>query len=259
MGSAIAPLLFPYPPRQNSARAIQSHRGLVWLDTATVGKTPAILEKRPESKYTLLYVHGNAEDLGELSPMLPDMANQCGASVFAVEYPGYSISEAADPAEHKCYEAVEAAYQYLTTSLGILPEHVVPFGRSLGSGSAVHLAYNHSEIRGLVLQSPLESGARAVLNKTVSFIGYFADPFKNYTKIGYVEAKTCIMHGTVDEVVPCHNGQSLYKQLEKRGKAATPLWITGRGHNDMPADKVMRHVRTFLVELEREEKEKGRC
>jgi len=230
----------------------------VWLNTATVGRTPAIMEDRPGTKFTLLYVHGNAEDLGQLVPMLNDMATQCDASVFAVEYPGYSISDAPDPGEHRCYEAVEAAYDYLIRTKGIPPENVVPFGRSLGSGSAVDLASKHPEIKGLVLQSPLESGARAVLNKTVGFIGFFADPFKNYMKIGHVEAKTCIMHGTVDEVVPCHNGQNLFSQLEKRGKAATPLWVAGHGHNDMPNDRIMRHVRGFLSDLEKDLKQSGK-
>merc|ERR1711974_310850 len=114
-------------------------------------------------------------------------------------------------------EAVEAAFQHLVTTQGIKPENVVPYGRSLGSGMAVDLASRHPEIKGMVLQSPLESGARAMLNKTVGYIGYFTDPFKNYTKIGSVEAKTCIMHGTVDHVVPCQNGRNLFKELEQRG------------------------------------------
>lgn len=256
MGSALAPLLFPHPERDLSAAALRSHPDLVWLQTRTGGRTPGLLVRcsdAPVCDLILLYIHGNAEDLGQLveSGMLCQMANACGASVFAVEYPGYSISEASAPSEGLCYESVEAALEYLTGAhgLGLPTEKIVPFGRSLGSGSAVHLAFHHPKIRGMVLQSPLESGARAVLNKTVSYFGYLFDPFQNYRKIGQVEAQTCIVHGTMDEVVPCHNGQALYGKLEQRGKAATPLWIPGRGHNDLPPDKVYRHVRTFLSAL----------
>merc|ERR1712232_1364977 len=108
------------------------------------------------------------------------------------------------------------------------------------------------------LQSPLESGARAIFNKSVGFIGYPLDIFKNYMKIDNVMAYTCIIHGTADEVVPCHNGRALHAALERRGKAAPPLWVPGRGHNDMPPDQtstmdgtlrinqVLRHVREFL-------------
>mmetsp|Transcript_6981 Transcript_6981/g.11246 ORF Transcript_6981/g.11246 Transcript_6981/m.11246 type:complete len:256 (-) Transcript_6981:197-964(-) len=248
MGGLISPLVFPVPDRQESASDLKSCPTLRWLQTKTAGKTPAVYFEYPGSKYVLLVTHGNAEDLGESLDSLPHLASFCNTSVFAVEYPGYSISEATAPSEKFCYEAVEAAFEHLTTELKFPAGNVIPFGRSLGSGPAVYIASTHQDIRGLVLISPLESGARAVIGKMTSTIGYFADPFKNYRKIGKVQAKTCIVHGTADCVVPCHNGRALYHELQKRGKAATPLWIEGRGHNDLPESQVWQHVKEFLIE-----------
>merc|ERR1712167_124532 len=102
------------------------------------------------------------------------------------------------------------------------------------------------DLGGLVLQSPLESGARALLNSVIGTIGYPLDPFKSYEKIDKVEAPTCIVNGTDDSVVPCSNGRNLYAALQRRGKAATPLWLPGRGHNDMPEAQVFEHVAAFL-------------
>jgi len=246
MGAAINTLAFPHPPRQLSANQLRSCRELFMLETETAGKIPAVYFEQPGSRFTLLVTHGNAEDVGQALPSLQHMKQECRVSVFAVEYPGYSISEAEGPSENFCYEAVEAGYRYLTEEKKIPPANVIPYGRSLGSGPAVHVAANHPEIKALVLVSPLESGARAFFGNFVSWVGSAIDPFKNYAKIGKVEAVTCIIHGTADQVVPYQNGRGLYEALQKRGKAADPLWIEGHGHNDLPERSVLRHIKSFL-------------
>eukprot|EP00930_Biecheleria_cincta_P074516 TRINITY_DN61730_c0_g1_i1.p1 TRINITY_DN61730_c0_g1~~TRINITY_DN61730_c0_g1_i1.p1 ORF type:complete len:256 (-),score=31.36 TRINITY_DN61730_c0_g1_i1:97-864(-) len=249
MGAAIRALAFPHPERTHSASQLQNCDNLVWVTTKTGGKTPAVYIQKTGAPLTLLYTHGNAEDLGQSLAVISRMSSICNASVFAVEYPGYSISEASGPTEALCYEAVEAAFDYLVKVLKVSPRCIVPYGRSLGSGPAVHLAAQQPELAGLVLISPLESGGRAFTNKTISLIGYGIDPFKNYMKIGQVKAMTCIVHGTDDNVVPCHNGRALYAALEKRGLAAEAMWVKGRGHNDLPQDAVFEHVQRFLASL----------
>jgi hypothetical protein len=246
MGGVIAAMVFPHPPREHSAHRLRNHPSKIDLQCPTAGKTPAIHLQNPQSDITLLVTHGNAEDLGESLDGLQNMMQSCNVSIFAVEYPGYSISEAKAPSEAFCLEAVETAYNHLVDELKIDASRIVPYGRSLGSGPAVHVASIHPEIKGLVLISPLESGARAVFGKVTSSVGYPLDPFKNYRKIGYVQARTCIVHGTDDTVVPCHNGRALHAALEKRSLAATPKWIEGYGHNDMPEHEVLRHVKAFL-------------
>ena len=73
------------------------------------------------------------------------------------------------------------------------------------------------------------------------------DIFLNYKKMPQVEAPCLIMHGTADGVVPCSNGRRLHKTLQHPVK---PLWLEGRGHNDMPPDRVHKRVRAFLLEAE---------
>lgn len=249
MGSALSPLLFPHPKRDDhlGAGALKRAQGLVWINTENYGQVPALFYHKRDAKFTLLYTHGNAEDLSEVMGELSQMAAACNASVFAVEYPGYSISTQDAPSEGGCYEAVIAAYDYLTEKRGIAPGHIVPFGRSLGSGPAVHLASERHGVGGLVLQSPLESGARALnLPHWVGYLGYGVDPFKNYEKIRNVRAMTCIIHGTNDLVVHVSNGQNLWEELRRKGLAAQPLWLENFGHNNMPMERVWRHVKDFL-------------
>ena len=58
-------------------------------------------------------------------------------------YCSYSLSKlnhGAQPSEAGCKRSVEAAWRYLTTELQVPAQDIVIFGRSIGSGPAVHLA-----------------------------------------------------------------------------------------------------------------------
>jgi abhydrolase domain-containing protein 17 len=70
-----------------------------YKDTKDILKLPvtaseqisAIYLPNPQAKYTLLYIHGNAEDLGDVQPML-DRLHGLGFSVFAYDYRGFGLS-----------------------------------------------------------------------------------------------------------------------------------------------------------------------
>jgi len=252
MGAALRPVAFPNPDRDQSAEALASHPGLLWLQTRSQGLTPAVHLKVEGSKFTLLCTHGNSEDVGELLPSYEELSQVTGLSLLAVEYPGYSISEAEDPSEEGLYEAVEAAYAHLVVEEGLTPWQVIAFGRSLGSVPAVHVAATY-DCGGLVLQSPLESGLRCVFRGSaampVSAVGKVLDPFQNYEKLESVACRTLVIHGISDAVVPCQNGRNLHKQMEERGLASRPVWIPGCGHDDIPEPVVYHSVQRLLKEL----------
>ena len=81
-------------------------------------------------------------------------------------------------------------------------------GRSLGSGSAVHLAskYNPSA---LILMSAFVS-IRSVANNKVGFLAYLLkDMFDNLSKMPFVECPTFIVHGQKDSLIPVQQAQDL--------------------------------------------------
>lgn len=242
MGGLIGALAFPVPPREWAAGQLRARSDLVQL-TCDGGQKIVAIHIERGSQFTILYSHGNAEDVGLSLQYLDKMSEHCDANLFAYEYLGYGLSDG-EPSEENCYISINAAYEYLIKKVD--PNRIVAFGRSLGSGPTVDLVSRHPEIKAMVLQSPLESGARAIFGKAVSWAGYYLDIFKNYEKIGNVECPVFIMHGTTDEVVPHHNGEALWQACKNR---AEPFWVIGKGHNNMPEEQCLSRVRTFLYEV----------
>lgn len=236
-------LAFPVPPKDWGSHRLLARQDLIWLTTEDNIKIAAVHIKRNASR-TLLYSHGNAEDLGQILPYIDRMSEACQADILAYDYCGYGISEG-EPSESNCYASINAAYEYLHQKVN--PSSIYAFGRSIGSGPTVDLVSRHPEIAGMALQSPLESGGRAVFGWMTSMALYRMDIFRNYEKIDKVQCKVLIIHGTNDQVVPCQNGRNLFQQCKDQ---AEPLWIEGRGHNDMPDERCLKKVRDFLDELE---------
>lgn len=175
-----------------------------------------------QAKYTLLYSHGNAEDLGDVRSLLEEL-NRWGFNVFAYDYRGYGTSDGR-PSERNAYADVEAAYGYLTQQLRVPIDRVIAYGRSVGGGSAVDLATRHA-IAGLVLENTFTSAFRVV----VPFPLLPFDKFPNLSKISRVKCPVLVMHGTDDRTIPVSHGQRLY---EAAPDPKMHLWIEGAGHND---------------------------
>eukprot|EP00854_Cymbomonas_tetramitiformis_P013605 gene13605-16086_t len=139
---------------------------LVVLQTCDGERIPALHMRCTGARFTLIYSHGNAEDIGILLEEVGEIARHTRANVLAYEYVGYSLSglEGHSPSEGGCYRSIEAAWRYLTADLSIAPDDIVLFGRSIGTGPTVGLASGIGKAcAGVVLQSPLASGARVLL------------------------------------------------------------------------------------------------
>lgn len=268
MGSAINAVAFPAPvlPRPYYEEELLRRPDLVWLETSQREKIPACYVRANSSNgdsrgssapMTLLYSHGNAEDLGLHLDFIDALARSTGADVLSYEYVGYSMSrlDGAEPSEGGCLRSIDAAWRFCVEDLKLPPQRLVIYGRSIGSGPSVDLAArrqvegtSHSplDVGGVLLQSPLESCGRAVLGHTVAFIGYHLDMFRNYEKITKITAPVAIMQGTHDEVLPIAGGKALHGMLRCPYK---PLWIEGYGHNNMPQDKCFGYTREFVEDI----------
>ncbi|HIK04148.1 MAG TPA: alpha/beta hydrolase [Trichormus sp. M33_DOE_039] len=185
-------------------------------------KISAIHLINPTAKYTIIYVHGNAEDLGDVKQYLEQLRD-LGFNVLAYDYRGYGTSEGT-PTENYAYQDIDTVYNYLTQDLNITPRQIIVFGRSVGGGSAVDLAAR-KPVAGLIIESSFISAFRVVLPlKILPF-----DKFINLEKIKNVKCPVLIMHGKADEVIPFEHSEKLY------ANANSPklfLWVEEATHND---------------------------
>eukprot|EP00930_Biecheleria_cincta_P053057 TRINITY_DN38403_c0_g1_i1.p1 TRINITY_DN38403_c0_g1~~TRINITY_DN38403_c0_g1_i1.p1 ORF type:complete len:268 (-),score=25.04 TRINITY_DN38403_c0_g1_i1:137-940(-) len=246
MGAAVTTLAFPVPPKARSAEALLKRPDLLYLETENGDQIAAVHIRRGVrgTDRVILYSHGNAEDLGQRLPYLDLMSQICATDVLAYDYCGYGFSEGS-PSEENCMQSIDAAYDYLLGQFA--PNRIVAFGRSIGTGPTVDLAMRHPEIRGMVLQSPLESCGRAVFGNITSWIGYRIDLFRNYEKVDKVQCPVLVMHGTNDDIVPIENGQAIYEACPN---TVEPLWLEGYGHNDLPNEICLRRVREFMDQMD---------
>ncbi|RNF15605.1 serine peptidase [Trypanosoma conorhini] len=192
---------------------------------------------------TILYSHGNAEDLGSCYETLVVLARAVGVDIVAYDYCGYGFSRAkgqSEPTEERVYADADAVFEELTERLHIEPSRIVLMGRSMGGGPACYLASkHHSVIGGLILLSTFTSCLGAV---NCSFLRYlcFRDMFPNEKFLQDVgDCPVLIMHGKNDSVVSFSCAERLLAIVERaqkrlnKGRTVSHYWFKGCNHNDI--------------------------
>jgi fermentation-respiration switch protein FrsA (DUF1100 family) len=193
------------------------------LTTADGKRISAIYLPNASAQYTILFTHGNAEDLGDDIGWLEELRAH-GFSVFAIEYHGYGTSEGA-PSEKTLYLDEDAAYDYLTKTLHLAPANLIVFGRSVGAGPAVDLASRRA-VGGLIVRSGFISAFRVLTR--IPLVPW--DKFRNRDKIRRVHCPVLIIHGDRDSVIPFWHGRALYEAALEPKKF---IAVAGADHNDL--------------------------
>ena len=194
----------------------------VSLITADNVRITGLYLPNERAEYTILYSHGNAEDLGIIEGSLGRFRDW-GFAVFAYDYRGYGTSHG-KASERGTYRDIDAAYDHLTQVVGVPGDRIIAYGRSVGSGPAVDLAVRRP-LAGLVLESAFVSAFRVLTR--VQLLPF--DKFRNLDKIGKVSCPVLVMHGIEDDIISIDHGRRLFKAAPEPKRA---LWVEGAGHND---------------------------
>jgi alpha-beta hydrolase superfamily lysophospholipase len=133
--------------------------GILKLTSSSGVKISATYLSNPEAIFTVLFSHGNAEDIGDDQQLL-ERIKAAGFAVFAYDYQGYGTSEGR-PSERHAYEDENAAYNFLVQSMHVQPNRIIAFGRSVGGGPACDLA-SRRPVAGLILESAFTSAFRVM-------------------------------------------------------------------------------------------------
>ncbi|XP_062159886.1 uncharacterized protein LOC133867191 [Alnus glutinosa] len=215
------------------------------LDTKGGNKIVSMFWKHPFARFTLLYSHGNAADLGQMHELFIELRAHLRVNIMSYDYSGYGASTG-KPSEFNTYYDIEAVYNCLKSEYGIRQEGLILYGQSVGSGPTVHLASRLQKLRGVVLHSAILSGIRVLYPVKMTF---WFDIFKNIDKIRHVSCPVLVIHGTNDDIVDWSHGKRLWELSKEK---YDPLWVKGGGHCNLETyPEYIKHLRKFINAMEK--------
>lgn len=217
--------------------------GLEMLETSEKESIAFLYIPPAPGKKTLLFSHGNAEDMGNYLSWFQQLRND-GLGVAAYDYPGYGQS-IGKPSEASCERAILAVWKRLSER-GVDPKEIILMGRSVGSGPSVWLAGNQ-EAAGMILLSPFKSAFTTVTHVPI----LPGDRFPNLKRMKSLDLPLLVIHGTEDRVIKASHGEALVEASPALKK--TYHSIEGAGHNDiflLAGDEINSLILGFAEELD---------
>ncbi len=211
-------IMFPAPKSSYS-----DSEDIIKIQVTPERNISAIYLPAPDAEYTILYCHGNAEDIGLLEYTF-ELFVKNGFSVFAFDYSGYGTSQGR-ATEGKMYQEVEASYDYLVEHKQIPPEKIIVLGRSIGGAAALHLA-SRRQVAGLILESSFVSAFRVITR--IPLLPF--DKCRNLEKLKFIHCPVLIIHGKKDRIVLFWHGRKLF---DAANESKMNFWVEDAGHNDL--------------------------
>ncbi|WOL19389.1 protein ABHD17B [Canna indica] len=215
------------------------------VETKAGNRIVATFWRHPNARFTLLYSHGNAADIGQMLDLFFELRAHLRVNIMSYDYSGYGASTG-KPSEFNTYYDIEAVYECLKKEYGIKQEDLILYGQSVGSGPTLHLAARLQKLRGVVLHSAILSGLRVLYPVKVTF---WFDIFKNIDKIRHVNCPVFVIHGTADDIVDWTHGKRLWELSKEK---YDPLWVKGGGHCNLETyPEYIKHLRKFISNMEK--------
>jgi pimeloyl-ACP methyl ester carboxylesterase len=177
----------------------------------------------------VLYFHGNTRSIKGWGKYAKDFYRY-KYDVVLVDYRGFGKSTGKRNEEDMLND-MQVVYETLTANM---PEdHIIVYGRSIGSGFACKIASDNKP-RYLILDSPYFSFIKAVKRFLPLMPGKWVLQYHLRTDkwIRHVNCHTYIIHGTKDWLIPIKHSEALQKI--NPGKI-TLIRIHGGGHNNLPS------------------------
>jgi fermentation-respiration switch protein FrsA (DUF1100 family) len=214
------------------------------------------LPARGEPRATVLYLHGNAQNISAHFPNVAWMP-AAGFNVFAIDYRGYGGSEG-KPSLPGVQLDIDAAMRVLLARRDVNPDRIIVFGQSLGGALAIHYVAHsayRSHIKAVIADSPFsdyrlvaeEKLADLVITWPLKWLPTFTVN-NDYAPIASVAALAPIplllIHGERDGVVSPQHSRALFDAAQ----APKALWsIEDAGHiGALREAKVRKRLAEFL-------------
>lgn len=206
---------------------------------------------------TVLYLHGNGSNVGDLTEM-GQMFHHLGWNSLLIDYRGYGRSQGPFPNEKRVYKDAAAAWTYLIEERQLQPEHVMVYGHSLGGAIAIELATRYPEMAGVIVEGSFTSmRAMATLQSRYQFLPLdwiLTQHFDSLAKVRSLVPPLLLIHGDADETIPYQMSQALQDaaQTSIHQPATTLVLFPEAGHNDLPevgGERYIQTLRTFAEQV----------
>ena len=199
-----------------------------YMETRDGAKINGLLFKsKNQPKGIVLYLKGNSKSIKGWGKFAVDFTRH-DYSVFMVDYRGFGKSTG-----RRTQKAIKRDLQEVYNKLKerTPEEHIILYGRSLGSGFAAKLASINNP-RLLILDAPYYSLTK-VTGRYMPFMPLsllMKYPLPTYKWLKYVQCPIHIIHGTHDKLIPYKSSVKLSQVNAKRTKLHT---VIGGGHKNL--------------------------
>jgi len=191
------------------------------------------------SNITVLYTHGNVDNLSYYKNLYEFLA-KLGISVFTWDYPGYGRSGGL-PSEALILRSSETIMQHLFDNHFVNPQNLILWGYSLGGSVVANLAKKYPNVKGFVMQAPIDSAAD-VIRSSLPLTGWslWSVLTQHYdTKSQMESIHSCLFQfvGDKDETFPVTRAQALFQRAHKADKRCKQfVVIPGLSHLEDPLE-----------------------
>lgn len=239
MGGALAGgLVFRPPPRSGKVAGSPGRSTLVW-DERPAGsafggvRRPFLCIPFAGTQRTVVFFHGNAEDVAIVEPDLCLLRDALCVNIVAVEYPGYGLLQSANgegPDVSNIDAAAAHALMYVVGKLGVPASQVILLGRSLGGGVALRLAlFARDQLQWDVGAVILQCAFISIRQVAADYAGIAAammipPMYDNLTAMRQLCTGApvswppiLVLHGDMDTVVAPYHGRTLWTEARQLG------------------------------------------
>lgn len=206
---------------------------------------------------TILYLHGNAGNVGHRLPLLAKLMTAAGANILALSYRGYGRSEGTFPSQAGLLMDAQAALRHILEERAAVTDSLILMGHSLGVAVAFALATSAkgNTVTGIIGEAAWTSVPEVVRDgfKWPLSMARFAIT-ERWDSIGRVHElvdtavatnrmpSVLLLVGGMDRVIPQEHSKRLADELRRGGKNSQTSIVevatfSSAGHLEISEDK----------------------
>ncbi len=240
-------LVYPAPATESGGESLAAAGQETFVIPASDGvQIHGVYCPHPDPRHTIVFFHGNAEDVQTSAAWLRALGHVLSADVMMFDYRGYGAS-AGRPSQAGLVRDGVAAVDWLVRRTGQPSETFLYLGRSLGGAVAIEVAQQRKPL-GLVLVSTFDSLVRVAGEHLpwlpVSLL--MRNRFESVEVLAALDVPLLQIHGDRDRIVPIERGRALFEAA--RGLPRRWVTATDKGHNDLPVEDHILAITQFGLE-----------